>query len=379
MSHPSDFGLSSTSSQPQDPEGPPTWSDHGAISGKYAVAPNVDDIATLTFESFRYSESVELYEFSSTSPSPKPTSPPPPQTHFAQSAPAPATPKPPTFNAPLPFKGKSSEVEVFINKVIDAVKLQGTSLPTEKMKCMYMATFFGDGGPTQWYYSVRLSNPQLLTSFPDFIDTFCNHFGDSNLAYNAKNKLESMVQTGSAAAYASAFRELLVHVNWTDESKIDTFYKGLKTATKDMISNLERKKRPKVWDDYVTFAIDCDNRAHKRNVERKDEIKPSSKLSKNSNNNLSSFSYNHSTPTPSSSNTLPPDSCSSKFVSAASPDMFVSDKPDVKVINSRRFIRQSKGCRVAYLCYYDSHSPLTRSKLGQVPPYQIYKAFSAAW
>ncbi|KAF5375627.1 hypothetical protein D9757_008526 [Collybiopsis confluens] len=128
--------------------------------------------------------------------------------------------KPPSFEKPDRFKGKSSEVETFVDAIQDAIELQGNSLATERSKCIYMSTFL-ENSPKQWYRGIKKSHPHLLDNFSLFLKAFIDHFGDSNLAYNATGKLEKLTQTGSAAAYAAKFRELLVYVNWTEESKIN--------------------------------------------------------------------------------------------------------------------------------------------------------------
>ncbi|KAF5367904.1 hypothetical protein D9757_011236 [Collybiopsis confluens] len=202
---------------------------------------------------------------------------PPPQPPVPTPAPAPTSVpvtvtagKPPSFEKPDRFKGKSSEVETFVGAIQDAVELQGNSLTTERSKCIYMSTFL-ENSPKQWYCGIKKSHPLLLESFPLFIMAFIDHFGDSNLAYNATGKLEKLTQTGSAAAYAARFRELLVYVNWTEDSKINQFYKNLKPATKDLIATKKRSKRPTNFNKYVEFVIEYDNCVHERETERKEE------------------------------------------------------------------------------------------------------------
>ncbi|KAF5365547.1 hypothetical protein D9757_010892 [Collybiopsis confluens] len=189
--------------------------------------------------------------------------------------------KPPSFEKPDRFKGKSSEVETFVDAIQDAVELQGNSLTTERSKCIYMSTFL-ENSPKQWYRGIKKSHPLLLESFPLFIKAFIDHFGDSNLAYNATGKLEKLTQTGSAAAYAARFRELLVYVNWTEESKINQFYKNLKPATKDLIATKKRSKRPTDFNKYVEFVIEYDNCVHERETERKEEKHGSSNVKSSS-------------------------------------------------------------------------------------------------
>ncbi|KAF5374031.1 hypothetical protein D9757_010073 [Collybiopsis confluens] len=204
--------------------------------------------------------------------------------------------KPPSFEKPDRFKGKSSEVETFVDAIQDAVELQGNSLTTERSKCIYMSTFL-ENSPKQWYRGIKKSHPLLLESFPLFIKAFIDHFGDSNLAYNATGKLEKLTQTGSAAAYAARFRELLVYVNWTEESKINQFYKNLKPATKDLIATKKRSKRPTDFNKYVEFVIEYDNCVHERETERKEEKHGSSNVKSSSPSKSNSNHSYHPNPT----------------------------------------------------------------------------------
>jgi hypothetical protein len=246
--------------------------------------------------------------------------------------------KPPSFTAPALFKGKASDVETFIDAVLDAVELCGGTLQTEKQKCIYMSTLFADGSPKQWYRAIKINEPNFLNSFANFVSRFRDHFGDTNLAYNNTNKLKRLVQTGTAAAYASRFSELLVHVNWTEESKIDAFYNGLRSTTKDLITNTKRELRPKTFLDYAKFAIDCDNRVNEREQERKDESKRT----------------NSSTPNPKSTkpttSTLPSSQPSSDSTLPLGEPMQIdatSNKPRGKLTDAEKKHRMDNG-----LCLY---------------------------
>ncbi|KAF5362750.1 hypothetical protein D9758_011704 [Tetrapyrgos nigripes] len=313
---------------------PDQWSDHGHQSIPGDVnGPDPNAQATIThndvnimkgyfarFDAFqadtntRFNElSINLSSMQSTlsdissqlkasgkAPDPSSSAPPPPTTSTSTSAPIPATTstdstKPPTFTPPSLFKGKVTEVEMFIHSVKDAVELLGATLPTDRKKGIYMGMHMADSAK-QWYNSIRINEDHLLDSFADFIETFRKHFGDSNLAYNSARKLKALTQTGSTAAYAARFKELLIHVTWSEESKVDQFYEGLRPTTKDLISATKRSERPTKFLDYVQFAIDCDNRVHERNEERKDESKRSTSTStSNSNSNKPPKSTSSST------------------------------------------------------------------------------------
>ncbi|KAF5343845.1 hypothetical protein D9758_015903 [Tetrapyrgos nigripes] len=214
--------------------------------------------------------------------------------------------KPPTFELPDKFKGKASEVEYFIREVKDAIELLGLSLPSDRQKCIWMARLLGDGSPKQWYFSIMTSEPELLNSFDNFIQHFKDHFGDSNLEYNAEMKLKKLKQTGSASAYASRFSELVVHVDWSESTKINQFYTNLKTTTKDYISQRKHDERPKKFLDYIKWVINIDNCVHEREEERKEESPSKSSFSPSK---PAKTSNSHTTP-PSNNSTsnssLPP-------------------------------------------------------------------------
>ncbi|KAF5391221.1 hypothetical protein D9757_003056 [Collybiopsis confluens] len=209
------------------------------------------------------------------------------------SAPAPYAPAPatssvaskPTFNPPKEFKGKVSEVDAFISSIDTAVRLQRAALITEEDKCLYMTTFLGEGTPAQWYRGVLVSKPNILNDFADFKTAFRRHFGDSNVAFSSRAKLVTLVQTGSTASYAARFGDLVAHLDWNDQAKIDKFYDGLKEQTQNYISVIKREDRPKKYLDYVSFAIDCDDRAHERDIERGQKKKGKTFFSSNGNGN----------------------------------------------------------------------------------------------
>ncbi|KAF5389399.1 hypothetical protein D9757_004405 [Collybiopsis confluens] len=196
-----------------------------------------------------------------------------PTTHTSASAPyapAPATDSiasKPTFNPPNEFKGKVLEVDVFISSINTAVCLQRAALITKEDKCLYMTTFLGEGTPAQWYCGILVSKPNILNSFANFKTAFCHHFGNSDIAFSSQAKLIALVQTGLAASYAACFGDLVAHLDWNDQAKIDKFSDGLKEQTQNYISVIKRENCPTKCLEYVAFAIDCDDGAHKRNIE----------------------------------------------------------------------------------------------------------------
>ncbi|KAF5343859.1 hypothetical protein D9758_015895 [Tetrapyrgos nigripes] len=146
-----------------------------------------------------------------------------------------------------------------------------------------MTTLLADGSLKQWYFSVSTGEPDLLNSFDEH---FKIHFGNSNLEYNAEQKLKKLKQIGSASTYTSRFSELVVHVDWSESTKINQFYTNLKTATKDQISQTKCDDCPKTFNEYKKWTIDINNRVHERREEHKEKStsKSSSTPSKNNKN-----------------------------------------------------------------------------------------------
>ena len=210
------------------------------------------------------------------------------------------------FREPKLFKGKAEDVPGFLLEIEDAIALSRTGLPTDKDKCFYMASYLDEGAARQWYTSIRISQAHLLDSFSGFCAEFQAHFGNPNVATSAKYKIDALSQTGSVSTYAARYFELLVHVDWSEQTKIDTFYRKLKPAVKDIISYTPVDKRPKTFKKYVDFCIDIDNRVHEREVERRHEAKSSYPAkSSNSSHNFIPSSSSSSPPSPSVPSVLP--------------------------------------------------------------------------
>ncbi|KAG5640185.1 hypothetical protein DXG03_000674, partial [Asterophora parasitica] len=216
------------------------------------------------------------------------------------------------FHKPCIFKGKATDVKQFIQDVQDAVHLSRTSLPTEFDHCVYMAMFFDDRSPKQWYTSIKIDETHLLQDFEAFCEAFENHFGNPDVASDANNKLLTLEQTGSAAAYAACYMELLVHIDWSEQTKINNFYHKLKPAVKDTIIMTCSQDQPTYFKDYVNFVIEIDNWVHCHAQERKLEgkatvtTKPTSNSSCIHNLTLTLTTTTTSYPTASSSTTMLP-------------------------------------------------------------------------
>ncbi|KAG5633045.1 hypothetical protein DXG03_008701, partial [Asterophora parasitica] len=68
--------------------------------------------------------------------------------------------------------------------------------------------------------------------------------------------------TGSTTAYAACYTKLLIHINWSEQTKISNFYHNLKTTVKDTIAMIRSQDRPTRFKNYVDFVIKINNWVH---------------------------------------------------------------------------------------------------------------------
>lgn len=179
---------------------------------------------------------------------------------------------------PRVFNGKAAEVEAFIDEVSNAIHLQRRSLTTDYDRSIYLAAYLEDGSPKSWYQAIRLTATHLLDDFDSLIENFRAHFGDSDLEASAYRKIASLKQTGSVANYASRFRELLVHLDWSESSKIAAFKQGLKDHVKTLLITVRQK--PKEFDEFVKICVEIDNDYHQHELETKNSRHGPSKSNK---------------------------------------------------------------------------------------------------
>ena len=167
---------------------------------------------------------------------------------------------------PCQFTGKASDDEAFLDKITNYIYLQHRQITTDYEKSLLLCLYLADGNPKSWYQAIKNSTPDLLHNFDLLLEDFRCHFGDLDLKSMAYCKIKALRQTGSCAAYASRFRELVVYLDWTDKSKITTFKEGLK----DQVCNLLITVRPKptIFDEFVKICIELNNAVHENKLDK---------------------------------------------------------------------------------------------------------------
>lgn len=176
----------------------------------------------------------------------------------------PANPRLAKIKEPSTFTGKVSDVISFISEMRQRFDYNPASYPTDLHKCMYFGSYLGSGAPKQWYQGSCEADPTFLHNFDAFVDAFKRHFGDSDLQGTVRRQLQALRQIGSTSTYAARFRELIVHLELTEQSKVEVFWAGLKEQVR---YGLAIAGKPDTINELITRAIKLDNDLHQHQIE----------------------------------------------------------------------------------------------------------------
>ncbi|KAL1952376.1 hypothetical protein VTO73DRAFT_1525 [Trametes versicolor] len=167
---------------------------------------------------------------------------------------------------PHMFLGKADDVELFICEVKACVQLQRGTFLTDVNKTLYFSLYLKSDTAKSWYNTVQINEPALLTNFYSFIRVFVKCFQTTDLAAKYLTKIETVQQTRSAASYANQFLECLTYLDWTKETKLTQFNRGLKP---DLLRTLAITKRKSTLDKWIAVIILADNNLFKIDQELK--------------------------------------------------------------------------------------------------------------
>lgn len=179
---------------------------------------------------------------------------------------APSVDRPLKAREPRMYNGTTAEVEPFIDEIETNIRLQ--RMHDDLDKTGYFSTYLKDGNAKTWYYTIKSYNVSLLSDFPAFLAAFRAHFADPNYSRTALHKIKALKQQGSCGSYAARFLELLPHVSFSDQTKLDQFKEGLKPAVRDLVRGVRPK--PATFEDYLHLAIDFDNDLHEDELAARD-------------------------------------------------------------------------------------------------------------
>lgn len=78
--------------------------------------------------------------------------------------------------------------------------------------------------------------------------------------------LQQLRQKKSAAAYGARFKAIAGRLGWDDPVMKRMFYEGLKNNVKDVLC---MKDVPATLDEYISMAVEIDNRLYARRLEKR--------------------------------------------------------------------------------------------------------------
>ncbi|KAI1873671.1 uncharacterized protein JN550_002940 [Neoarthrinium moseri] len=115
--------------------------------------------------------------------------------------------------------------------------------------------------------TVKSDNEQLTADYGEFERRLRATFSNPDEVRIAERRLIQLKQRGSAAKYASEFKQIASKTEWSDDDTLMTlFYAGLREDVKDEVS---KEDRPDEFDSYVERIVKIDNRLYERRLEKR--------------------------------------------------------------------------------------------------------------
>ena len=208
-------------------------------------------------------------------------------------------PKPLKIHVPDTYAGERGKLKAFLCQLDLFFGFNADRFPTDKDRVLFATTYMR--GPAFEWIEVFLTDfmknkdqaslaqqetKEIFGFYDKFQEKIKRVFGDVEEKRNAERRLESLVQSTSAAHYASEFQQYAGRVDWNEPALIKEFYKGLKERVKDEIAKDERDTD---LQDLINRAIRIDNRQHERKLEKKGEYRTHSSKQDNKVNTKSTY------------------------------------------------------------------------------------------
>ncbi|KAJ2930719.1 hypothetical protein H1R20_g6374, partial [Candolleomyces eurysporus] len=177
----------------------------------------------------------------------------------------------PKFREPRMFNGKAEQVEPFLREIDNGLALQRRLFPSDRDKTRYFSLYLADGTPTSWWATIERSpdKQHLLEDFDELVKEFKEHFDEPDRYAKALRKLRKLRQTGSAAEYTARFLEYVSDLNWTDQTKMQQYFDGLKDVVQDTLVNRKGRHFTDDFTEFYKLCISIDNELHELAQNRK--------------------------------------------------------------------------------------------------------------
>lgn len=239
---------------------------------------------------------------------------------------------------PAHFTGKKEAASGFLIKVDQVLEVRQNQYKTDALKIAYVTNLL-EGDAWKWYEPhARLpadQRPDWVKSWSLFRKEFESAFSVAEVKESARRKLKVLRQTSSVSAYASQFRLLVYNLDWTDETKRQTFFDGLNNDVKDKILSPNKFD---TFENLVKEASIIDGLLYSRRIDSRPNNPSSVRVTYSRTNNATT------TPSvPSSGATRDPDAMEIDAVNVQQP---------ARVVNGKVTPEEKERRRKNGLCFY---------------------------
>ena len=182
------------------------------------------------------------------------------------------------LNNPTPYDGTPGQLQAHLTQVRAYQRFNHMDTQPDGKRVMHAASFL-KGRALAWFEpyltdfvtadafeKCKEETQKIFSRYENYEEALKTLFQDPDEERQAERELSQLRQKGPASAYAAEFRRICARINSTDDTKIFTFYQGLKEEVKD---ELARHDRPSDFLQYVELAIRIDNRLYERRLEKK--------------------------------------------------------------------------------------------------------------
>ncbi|KAH7621071.1 putative Transposon Tf2-6 polyprotein [Nannochloris sp. 'desiccata'] len=159
---------------------------------------------------------------------------------------------------PDKFSGsRSKDPEEWAYEVANTLEAAGITLEETKILAVKHAL---TGQAAIWWRSITEGHvANIPTTFEAFKHALIQRYRPKDPAYEARQKLDSLKQTGSAEAYADKFLTMTVRTELTEEEMAYLFMKGLKPRIKAKVLEKYKLKELHGLEALMTYAIAVDD------------------------------------------------------------------------------------------------------------------------
>ncbi|CCO34613.1 Retrotransposon-derived protein PEG10 AltName: Full=Embryonal carcinoma differentiation-regulated protein [Rhizoctonia solani AG-1 IB] len=168
--------------------------------------------------------------------------------------------KPIKVKAPKPFKGGTgTEAKQWMARMSGWLQLSVTQFENEEDVITFLLVNM-EGTASAWalpHLGYIGTDKATIRTVDDFDKAFKRAFFDPDEQRAAKQKITSLTQTTTTAAYATEFRTLLMSLDWNDAALRAQFYKGLHWHVKQQLA--QKEDQPRDLEALIAAAICIDN------------------------------------------------------------------------------------------------------------------------